>query len=308
MNTMKAVRIHNYGSSDVLKLEATPRPQPGPGQVLIRVQAASVNPIDWKIRAGYLKQWMPVPMPFTPGRDVSGVVEAVGSGVSRFKQGDEVFGLVNGAYAEFVVATEGELAHKPRTLTHTQAAAVPLAALTAWQAIFDKAGLVAGQTILIHGAAGGVGNFAVQFAKVKRARVIATGSESNQAFLKQLGADEIIDYGKGRFEDAVRDVDVVFDTIGGETQQRSYGVLKKGGVLVSVAAPPSAEDAAKHGVRAEFSSTQSNAVQLQEIAEFLELGCVTTHVQAVLPLSEVRHAHQMSETGHARGKIVLSVA
>jgi len=308
MSTMKAVRIHQYGPSDVLAFEDSPRPQPDAGVVLVRVRASSVNPIDWKIRAGYLKQWMPIPMPFVPGRDVSGIVEAVGPGVSRFKKGDEVFGLVNGAYAEFVAAREEELARKPRGITHAQAAAIPLAALTAWQALFDKAQLQAGQTVLVHGAAGGVGSFAVQFAKVKGARVIATASQSNQAFVKELGADQAIDYAKERFEEAVRGVDVVFDTIGGETQQRSYAVLRRGGILVSVAAPPSADEAAKHGVRAEFLATQPDATQLGQIAQLVEAGEVKPQVGAVMSLADVRRAHQMSETGHMRGKIVLSVA
>ena len=308
MTIMKAVRVHEYGSADVLTLEEAPRPQPpGTGELLVRVRASSVNPADWKTRAGYFKQWMPLALPFVLGRDVSGVVEAIGPGVSRFKKGDEVYGVVSGAYAEYAVAKEAEVAHKPRSIDHTRAAVIPLAALTAWQALFDKARLAAGQRVLIHGAAGGVGSFAVQLAKWSGATVIATASARNQALLRQLGVDEPIDYEKTRFSDVTRNVDVVIDTIGGDTQQRSLSVLRRGGILVSVAAPPSAGEAAKFGVRAEFLATQPSASHLTEIAKLVDSGRVKPIVESVLPLSEVRRAHQMSESGHTRGKIALTV-
>lgn len=308
MTIMKAVRVHEYGSADVLTLEEAPRPQPpGTGELLVRVRASSVNPADWKTRAGYFKQWMPLTLPFVLGRDVSGVVEAIGPGVSRFKKGDEVYGVVSGAYAEYAVAKEAEVAHKPRSIDHTRAAVIPLAALTAWQALFDKARLAAGQRVLIHGAAGGVGSFAVQLAKWSGATVIATASARNQALLRQLGVDEPIDYEKTRFSDVTRNVDVVIDTIGGDTQQRSLSVLRRGGILVSVAAPPSAGEAAKFGVRAEFLATQPSSSHLTEIAKLVDSGRVKPIVESVLPLSEVRRAHQMSESGHTRGKIALTV-
>jgi NADPH:quinone reductase-like Zn-dependent oxidoreductase len=312
MENMKAVRIHNYGGSEVLKFEDAPRPKPSSGEVLIRVHATAVNPVDWKVRAGYLKDHIPYPLPFIPGWDVSGVVEATGPGVVEFKKGDEVYSRPditrNGAYAEYIVVKASEVALKPRSVDHVHAAAIPLAALTAWQALFDVAGLTAGQKILIHAAAGGVGSFAVQLAKWKEAHVIGTASARNQSFLRELGVDEPIDYEKARFEDVVHDVDVVLDTIGGDTQQRSWKVLKKGGILVSIISEPSAEEAAKYGVRPGYVFVQPNAAELAEIAKLVDSGKVKPVVETVLPLSEARRAQELSETGHTRGKIVLKVA
>jgi NADPH:quinone reductase-like Zn-dependent oxidoreductase len=308
--TMKAIRIHNYGGPDVLRYEDTPRPAPGPGELLIKVHAASVNPLDWKSRAGYLKDFIPHTLPFIPGWDASGVVEAVGSGVAHFKLADEVYVHTNrdGTYAEYAIVTETETALRPRSVDHVHAAAIPLAALTAWQALFDKAQLCAGQKILIHGAAGGVGSFAVQFAKWKGAHVIGTASGKNQAFLRELGVDEPADYEKVRFENIVHDVDVVFDTVGGDTQERSWKVLNKSGILVSTVQPPSAELAAKYGVQAEFLGVQPSSSQLAEITGLVDSGYVKPVVQTVLPLSDARRAHELSEKGHVRGKIVLKIA
>ncbi len=312
MQTMKAVRIHEYGSPDVLKYEEAPRPKPGPGEVLIRVHAAGVNPVDWKVRAGYFKQMIQYSLPFIPGWDVSGVVEATGPGVARLKDGDEVYSRPDisrdGTYAEYVVVKESEVARKPQSLDHIHSAGIPLAALTAWQALFDAAGLRAGQKALIHAAAGGVGSYAVQLAKWKGALVIGTASGRNQKFLRELGADETIDYQKTRFEDVVRGVDVVLDTLGGDTQKRSWKVLKKGGILVSVVGPPSAEEATAHGVRQAATFTQPSAAQLTELAKLVDSGKVKSYVETVLPLAEARRAHELSQTGHTRGKIVLRVA
>lgn len=312
MENMRAVRIHNYGGPEVLRFEDAPRPTPGSGELLIRIHAAAVNPVDWKVRAGYLKGRIPYPLPFIPGWDVSGVVEATGPGVTKFRKGDAVYARPdiarNGAYAEYIVVRESEVALKPRSVDHVHAAAIPLAGLTAWQALFDVAGLKAGQRILIHAAAGGVGSFAVQLAKWKGSYVIGTASAHNQRFLRELGVDEPIDYGKTRFEHVAHDVDVVFDTIGGDTQQRSWQVLKKGGILVSIVSPPSAEEAAKHGVRSGYVFVQPNAAELAEIAKLVDSGKVKSIVETVLPLSEARRAQELSETGHARGKIVLQVA
>jgi len=312
MENMKAVRIHNYGGPEVLKFEDAPRPQPGNGEVLVRIHAAAVNPVDWKVRAGRLKERIQYPLPLIPGWDFSGVVEATGPGVTRLKKGDEVYARPdiarNGAYAEYIVAKESEVALKPNSVDHIQAAAIPLAALTAWQALFDTAGLRAGQKVLIHGAAGGVGSFAVQLAKWKGAHVIGTASGRNQSFLRDLGVDEPIDYEKTRFEDVVHDVDVVLDTIGGDTQKRSWKVLKKGGILVSIISPPSAEEAAKHGVRQGYVFVQPNASQLTEIAKLVDSGKLKPVVETVLPLAEARRAQEQSEAGHTRGKIVLKVA
>jgi NADPH:quinone reductase-like Zn-dependent oxidoreductase len=314
MENMKAVRVHNYGGPEVLHFEDAPRPAPGSDELLIRVHAASVNAIDWKVRAGYLKDYIPLPLPFIPGWDVSGVVEAVGSGVTQFKKGDEVYARPDaarngkGTYAEYVVVKETEAALKPKSIDHVHAAAIPVAALTAWQALFEKAGLSQGQKILVHGAAGGVGSVAVQLAKWKGAHVIGTASGRNQALLQELGVDEPIDYAKTRFEDVVHDVDVVLDTLGGDTQNRSWTVLKKGGILVSIVAPPSSEEAAKHGVRSVFFSAHPSSSQLSEIAKLVDSGKLKPVVETVLPLSNARRAHELNETGHARGKTVLKVA
>jgi len=311
MKTMKAVRIHTYGGPEVLKFEDAPRPEPAPGEVLIKVNAAGVNPIDWKTRAGCLKDHRPYVFPLILGWDVSGIIEATGHDGTRFKKGDEVYARTdtarNGAYAQYIVAKQVEVAQKPKSIDHIRAAAIPLAAVTAWQALFDAAGLSAGQKVLIHGAAGGVGSFAVQLAKWKGTHVIGTASARNQAFIQELGADESIDYTKTRFDDVVRDVDVVFDTVAGETQTRSWKVLNKGGILVSIASPPSAEDAVKNGVRQAIVFMVPNASQLAEIAKLVDSGKLKPVVETVLPLSEARRAHEVSQTGHTRGKIVLRV-
>jgi NADPH:quinone reductase-like Zn-dependent oxidoreductase len=308
---MKAIRIHEYGGSEVLMFEEAPRPQPAAGDVLIRVHAAGVNPVDWKVREGYLKDVLPYSLPFIPGWDVSGTVEAAGSGVSMFQKGEEVYSRPDiardGAYAEFIVVRESELALKPKSIDHVQAAAIPLAALTAWQALFDVGGLSAGQKVVIHAAAGGVGSFAVQLAKWKGAHVIGTASERNQSLLRELGVDEPIDYHKTRFDDVVHDVDVVLDTIGGDTQHRSWGVLKKGGILVSILSPPSQEEAAKHGARPGYVFVQPNSAELTEIAKLVDAGKVKPVVETVLPLAEARRAQELSQTRHTRGKIVLKV-
>src|SRR5438876_3630635 len=314
MENMKAVRVHNYGGPEVLRFEDAPRPAADAGELLIRVHAVSVNAIDWKARAGYLKDAFPLPLPYIPGWDVSGSVEAVGSGVANFKKGDEVYARPEGArsgkgtYAEYVAVKETEAALKPKSIDHIHAAAIPVVALTAWQALFDKGGLSKGQKILIHGAAGGVGSFAVQLAKWKGAYVIGTASGRNQAFLRQSGVDEPIDYEKTRCEDVVHDVDVVLDPIGGDTQKRSRKTLKKGGILVSIVGPPSEDEAAKHGVRSAYLSAQGGSSLLAELATLVDSGKIKPTVETVLPLSEARHAHELNETGHARGKIVLKVA
>jgi NADPH:quinone reductase-like Zn-dependent oxidoreductase len=293
--TMKAVRAHGYGDAGMLSFEDAPLPSPGEGEVLVRVHAASVNPADWKLRA------------IIPGRDVSGVVEAVGPGVTRFAQGDAVFGNADGAYAQYAVANEAELARKPLTVDHIHAAAIPLAALTAWQALFEIAGLKEGRRLLIHGAAGGVGSFAVQLAKWKGARVAGTASSRNQLFLMSLGVDQAIDHFGQRFEDLVGPVDVVLDTVGGDAQRRSWNVLRKGGMLVSTVALPSAEEARRREATAAIFTSRPDGAQLAQIGELIDFGYVRPVVETVLPLSHAKRAHQISAAGHARGKIVLSV-
>jgi NADPH:quinone reductase-like Zn-dependent oxidoreductase len=308
---MKAIRIHNYGGPEVLRYEEAPRPQPQAGEVLIRVHAAGVNPIDWKVREGEMKDFWPHKFPLIPGWDLSGVVEQLGRGASRFKIGDEVYGLPDptrdGAYADYIVVRESEISLKPRSLHHIRAASVPLAALTAWQSLFDTARLQPGQRVLIHSGSGGVGHFAVQLAKWKGAYVFATASTRNQDLLRKLGVDEPIDYTQQRFEKVARKVDVVLDTIGDETQERSWAVLKKGGVLVSLVQPPSEENAKELGVRPALLSAQPNGAQLAEIAKIIDSGKLAPVIDRILPLSETRRAHELSQSGHVHGKIALRV-
>jgi NADPH:quinone reductase-like Zn-dependent oxidoreductase len=309
--TMKAVRIHKYGGPEVLQYEEAPRPKPAAGEVLIRVHAAGVNPIDWHVREGHVKDVFPHSFPFVPGWDASGVVEEVGAGVTRFKPANEVYSvpdpLRDGAYAEYIAVRESEVALKPKSLHHVHAAAVPLAALTAWQTLCDTAKLEPGQRILVHAAAGGVGHFAVQLAKWKGAHVIATASAKNHELLRELGADETIDYTSQRFEEVARNVDVVLDPIGGDTQERSWQVLKKGGALLSIVQPPSAEKAKELGVRAAFVASHPNGAQLAKIAELIDSGDLKPIVNRILPLPEARRAHELSQSGHTHGKIVLRV-
>src|SRR6267378_631137 len=269
--TTKAIRIHNYGGPEVLQYEDAPRPKPQAGEVLIRVHAAE----------------------------------------GRFKIGDEVYSLPdptrNGAYADYIVVREPELALKPNSLHHIRAAAVPLVALTAWQALFDTAQLQPGQRVLIHAGSGGVGHLAVQLAKWKGAHVFATASSKNQELLRRLRVDDAIDYTKQKFEDFARDVDVVLDTIGGETLERSWSVLKRGGNLVSLVQPPSEEKAKELGVRATMLGAQPSGAQLEEIAKIIDSGRLVPVIDRILPLSEVRRAHELSQSGHTPGKIVLRI-
>ena len=312
MTTMKAVAMHAYGGPEVLKYEDAARPDPATGEVLVRVHAAAVNPVDWKVRAGHLRGFLNYSLPLIPGWDLSGVVEATGAGVTDWKQGDAVYARPdlrrNGAYAEYIAVRASELGHKPRSIDHVQASAIPLACLTAWQALFDAGGLKAGQRVLVHAAAGGVGTFAVQLAKWKGAHVVGTASERNHAFLRELGADEVIDYTKTNFEEGVRDVDVVLDTMAGQTRDRSWKVLKKDGILVSILGQPSPDDAAQHGVRAAGVFVEPNQAQLGEIAKLVDSGKLRPIIETVLPLAQAARAHEMNQTLHTRGKIVLQVA
>ena len=312
---MKAIRIHNYGGPEVLKYEDAPRPKPQAGEVLISVHAAGVNPIDWKVREGEMRDFWPHKFPLILGWDLSGVVEEVGprpAAAGQFKKGDEVYSLPdptrNGAYADYIVVREPELALKPNSLHHIRAAAVPLAGLTAWQSLFDTAQLQPGQRVLIHAGSGGVGHLAVQLAKWKGAYVFATASTKNQDLLRKLGVDEPIDYTQQRFEDIARKIDVVLDTLGGETQERSWSVLKKGGVLVSLVQPPSEEKAKELGVRAAIVASHPNGAQLAEIAKIIDSGKLAPIINRILPLSEARRAHELSQSGHIHGKIVLRVS
>jgi NADPH:quinone reductase-like Zn-dependent oxidoreductase len=307
--TMKAVLIHSFGGPEVLKVEEVPVPKPGANDVLVRVRAGGVNPVDWKLREGLLPS---ARMPMTMGIDFSGTIEAVGAAVKNFSVGEEVFGQVEaddiGSYAEFCVAPESACAAKPDSLDHVHAAALPVAGLTAWQTLFDLGELQAGQTVLIHAAAGGVGSFAVQFAKWKKARVIGTASTQSIALVRELGADEVIDYRTTKFEDAVRDVDMVLDTVGKDTQERSLKVLKRGGIIVSTVQPPPQEKLDQFGVRGVMIRQKPNGEQLQKIGELVASGVVKVNIEAVMPVEQARAAQERSQTGHAHGKIVLQVA
>jgi NADPH:quinone reductase-like Zn-dependent oxidoreductase len=310
MTTMKAVRIHRFGGPEVLMLDDVPWPQPKDDEVLVRVHAASVNPVDYKIRSGSssVKEDQ---LPYTLGRDLSGTVELLGTRAHTLKAGDPIFafiGLDRGTYAEYVVVKAMEMATKPETLDHVQATAVPLAGLTAWQGLFDHGQVQAGQRVLIHGGAGGVGHLAVQFAKAKGATVLTTASGVDLDFVHGLGADEVIDYKVERFEDRARDIDLVFDLIAGETQNRSWGVLKEGGILVSTLGQPPAEKAAQHSVRAAGYRAQPNPAQLSEIRRLIDDGQVRVVVDRVFPLTEAGAAQEYLEREHVRGKVVLRVA
>lgn len=305
---MKAIRIHEFGGPDVLRYEDIPEPQPGPGEIRIRIIAAGVNPMDWKIRSGYIRE---LPLPAIMGLDVAGIVETVGQGETSFQPGDEVFAKVSigrGGYAEYTVVSSTQAAQKPRSIGFIESAAIPTAGLAAWQSLFDIAGLESGQSVLIHGAAGGVGTFAVQFARWKGAHVIGTASSKNAEFLKSIGSDEVIDYRNQRFEEIVNNLDVVLDTIGGDTFERSWEVLKPGGFLVSTVASIPEGAPQKYGVRAKTLMTQADGRELAQIAAIIDKQKIKPVVTTVLPLTDARKAHEMSESRHARGKIVLRVA
>ena len=275
------------------------------------MHATSVNPVDWKIRAGLRKEKFPSKLPLTLGWDVSGVIEELGEKVSNFRKGDELYGrpdpTKNGAYAEYIVVKANLLAIKPMSIGHTEAAAVPLAGLTAWQGLFDKGLLKEGQRVLIHAAAGGVGTYAVQFAKSKGAYVIGTASDRNIDFLKRLGADEVIDYNMENFETVVNDIDLVLDTIGGDTQLKSIDVLKTGGRLISTLAADYVKEAKEKGVVLIDFMAQSIPDQLAEIAQLIDSGKVKPIIDQLLPFTDAKKAHMSIEQGHTRGKIVLQV-
>jgi NADPH:quinone reductase-like Zn-dependent oxidoreductase len=307
MTTMKAIRMPSYGGAEVLVYEDTARPEPQAGEVLIQVYAAGVNGIDWKIRDGNFQDLMKFQLPLILGLDAAGVVAAVGAGVTNVGVGQEVYGTIDqnrsGAYAEYAIAKADAIAPKPKSLSYIEAASIPVAALTAWQALFDKGNLTKGQTALIHGAAGGVGMFAVQLAKWKGAKVIATASTSKLETVRSLGADEVIDYTTTPFETVVSGVDLVLDVLGGETQSRSWQTLKPNGILVSTLPPPPPAPA---GLRSE-AVTAAKSEQLLEISKLLESGQLKTIVERVFPLRETAQALELNKTGHTQGKIVIQV-
>ncbi|WP_299819597.1 NADP-dependent oxidoreductase [uncultured Jannaschia sp.] len=303
------IRIHEFGASDVLRVEDRPVPEPGPGEVRIRVAAAGLNPVDFKTREGSYPMVSRDDLPLAMGHEVAGTVEAVGEGVESFARGARVHAMVSaGGYAQHVVVSAGDAAAVPEGLSDAEAAAIPLAALTAWQGLVDHGGLTAGQRVLIHGGAGGVGHFAVQIAKARGATVLATASAGDEDVLRELGADTVIDYRNARFEEETGEVDLVLDLIGGETQERSWSVLRHGGAMVSSLQEPSEEKAREKDARATAFLVKPDGTQLEEIGRLVTRGQLRPVVAETFPLERAADAQDRLETGHVRGKIVLLVA
>ncbi len=311
MATMKAVCIHSFGGPEVLKVEQVDIPEPKDDEVLIKVHAASVNPVDYKIRAGQYPPVKEQQLPKVLGRDVSGTIERCGRAVRNFSQGDAVFAMLDtgsGGYAEYAAVKAESCSRKPERLDYSAAAAIPLAGLTAWQGLFDQGNLTAGQRVLIHGGAGGVGHLAIQFAKSKGATVCTTVSSQDVDFVRSLGADEVIDYKKERFEDKLHDVDLVLDLVAGDTQERSWAVLKDGGTMVSTLAKPSESKAREHHARATNYVAHPDGAELTEISRLVDEGKVRPCVVASYPLDHAAAAQQRLEREHPHGKVVLEVS
>jgi NADPH:quinone reductase-like Zn-dependent oxidoreductase len=313
---MKAIVINDFGGRDKLQLTDLPVPTVKEGEILVRVKAAGVNPVDWKIREGYIKDLFPYEFPIILGWDAAGIVEQTGPGVTRFKQGDEIFAYCRkpivhgGAYAEYIALEEEHAALKPKNISFEEAASIPLAALTAYQSLFDAARINPGETILIHAAAGGVGGFGVQLAKDHGAVVWATASGGNNKYVKDLGASQVVDYTKEDFREAIRSqypdgVDVVFDCVGGEVLRKSAEIVKGGGRLVTIVDDPT--DLPRSDIQKEFVFVAPNSSQLTELARMVEQGRLKTHLSQVFDFGadEARKAHELSESGHTRGKMVL---
>ena len=304
--TMQAIQAQDYGGPEALVLERAPRPEPNADQVLIRLKAAGVNPADWKYRSGVYKQFMQLQFPWTPGMEGSGVVEAVGTNVTKFKKGDEVYGIITGGYAEYALALENDVQLKPAGLTFEQAAALPVGVLTAWGALIDTARVEVGQRVLVHGAAGGVGAYAVQLARWKGAHVMGTASADNLEFVRSLGAENVIDYNATRFETVIKDLDAVIDTVGGDLPERSFQVIRPAGIFVTIAARL-AEDAGKaQNIRA-VSAGRASTDKLKQISELIDAKQLQPVPGAHFPLAEARQAHELSQVGHGRGRIILKI-
>lgn len=308
-HTMQVIQAYNYGGPEQLQLEQQPRPEPQAGEVLVRVHAAGVNPLDWKIRQGLMQNFMPMTFPYIPGIEVAGVVEDVGPGVTAFEIGQAVFGQsARGAYAEYITLSVETLALKPQTLSFAEAATVPVGATTAWRALFEHGGLTSGQRVLIQGAAGGVGVFAVQLAKWKGAQVIATASTANLDFVRGLGADTVVDYTTTPVESVVQDVDLVLDGVGGATTLSSLATIRRGGTLISIASPPPQEPAMARDIRATMIRSQPSHELLQMFTRLIDEGHLKVTAGKTFPLSEVQQAHTYGQGGHGRGRIVLQIA
>lgn len=305
--SMQAVLVNEYGGPEVLFIEETEKPQPQENEVLVRVVYASVIPLDYKIRNGWVQDVFPITFPYIPGFYATGVVEETGQSITEFKPGDRVFGNIKGAYAEYGIAQAHELTRIPDHLSYEDAATIKAGAEAAWKALFTEGELQPGQTVLIHAAAGGVGQFAVQLAKWKGATVIGTASDSNLDFVRSLGADQVIDYTTEAFEDAVNEVDLVVDSVGGDTEERSWAVLKQGGTFVSLTQPPSQENAQKHGISAKFNTKFPTKEDTETIANLLADGKLKAAIDSIYPLGDIRLALEKSEARHGRGRILLSV-
>jgi NADPH:quinone reductase-like Zn-dependent oxidoreductase len=308
---MKAIRIHEYGSVDVLKKEEVPVPSIAEDEVLIKIFAASVNPVDWKIREGKLRWRNLHHLPLTLGWDVSGVVEKIGKDVKKFKVGDEVYSRPDiardGSYAEYIAVKEEIVAFKPISLSFEEAAAIPLSGLTAWEALVTNANIQAGQKVLIHAASGGVGSIAVQIAKSFGCHVIGTTSEKNVDMVKSLGADEVIDYRSQDFTKLLNNIDVVLDTVGGQTQLDSFKVLKDGGYIISIINPIREEDVQKYKVRTGYIFVKSNGETLSRLAQLIDSGKIKPVVGEIFTLDEIKQAHELSQSGRAVGKLVIKI-
>lgn len=309
--TMDAIQIQQFGGPEVLEVHQIPRPVPNAGELLLRVYAAGINPVDTGVRAGGARALSGAEPPYVPGFDVSGVVAEVGPGVNDFEVGDEVFAMLDlrrgGGYAEYAIVKDAEAAAKPTSASHAEAASIPLVALTAWQTLFDVADLQPGQTVLIHAGAGGVGSIAVQLAKWRGARVIATASDYNQDFLREIGVDVPVDYRNQRFEDFASDVDVVLDPIGGDTQVRSMAILKQGGTLVSIVGLTAEGRSPSRDINVSSYLVQANGEQLGQVGELIDAGMVQPIVSYRFPLASAPQAHEQSQTRRTRGKIVLEI-
>jgi NADPH:quinone reductase-like Zn-dependent oxidoreductase len=307
---MKAIVIENYGGAGAMRWTERPDPEVGPGDVLVRVKAASVNPIDWKMREGFLRAAFPLAFPYALGRDFSGVVVSVGAEVRDFAAGDEVWGVVDaargGAHGEVLATSQTLIATKPNALDHVAAASLPLAAATAIIALDDKGRLAPGERVLIHGGAGGVGSIAVQFAKHRGAWVAATCGGDNVEYVKSLGADRVLDYGGEDFSHALQGLDVVFDTVGGEVHRRSQGVLRDGGRLVFIVAAPLPQDPPRLGITIERADIRPNRAFFERLAALADEGAIRPQVSRVFPMAQAAEAYELSRGGHVRGKIVLA--
>jgi NADPH:quinone reductase-like Zn-dependent oxidoreductase len=308
---MKAMVVHEFGGPEVMKLEDVAVPTPKEHEMLIRVYAAGVNSFDGVLQSGKYAKIFKMQLPWIPGYDIAGIVETVGDKIGKFKVGDPVYAFISipsgGGYAEYALAKEGQVALKPATISFAEAAGVPSVALTAWQALIDKANLQSGQTVLIHGASGGVGLFAIPIAKIRGAKVFATASTANQDFLKQLGADVAIDYKTQKFTEIAKNVDVVVDGVGGETLSRSYPIVKRGGFLVSLVGRVDQAQLDKHGIRGVSLEAESNGDQLAQIGRLINEKKIKVVISQTFPLADAAKAQAKADTGHARGKIILKV-